>query len=310
MSRMRRIAPYFVLVVFSFFSIFSHEPFDFDGDDDDDYVPVRTYNGPLDWQVNLTSSRRPRKILVSGKFGKNSMFKKDVNKFRRKAVKTGAYSRKDVFAYYSFPTYIREDPTWSVHLQFLNDEDHPSARGGGYWFWKSVLIEHHLKELDYGDFIFFHDVDVEHFGDFDRSDYIVEEMIRRNASLALAVIPFLEQDWTKGDIFKAVCKDNPIPLIGKTAHYSANMITFRKTPGIERFVKQWKELVSDFKLVSDEPSVHPSFPHFVENRHDQSLLNVLIKCGYPDAFAAAETLDLTGFPSDHDNCRSWDTMVL
>jgi hypothetical protein len=38
--------------------------------------------------------------------------------------------------------------------------------------------------------------------------------------------------------------------------------------------------VSNFHLVSDEPSNLENIPVFKENRHDQSILSLIIKCRY------------------------------
>ena len=211
---MRKIHPHWYIVFSSVFSILSFTLLS--PQLETTYtITLDPHHGLLPSNVTFTQESQgndsiveplvlPRKIVVSAKFGANGMYRSDAAFFRLHAIDSGAFHKQDIFAYYKYPRFILDNPKWSRHLQFLNHssqhdivvDEHPTVKGGGFWFWKPVIIDHHLKELKFGDFLFYQDVDVYQWGDFQRSEYIMNQMIRRNASLGLAVIPFIEQQWS------------------------------------------------------------------------------------------------------------------
>jgi hypothetical protein len=42
-------------------------------------------------------------------------------------------------------------------LKFLNDPE-LNDLGAGYWFWKAPLLEHHMNQLEEGDFVVFNNL--------------------------------------------------------------------------------------------------------------------------------------------------------
>jgi hypothetical protein len=93
--------------------------------------------------------RRPRlkeKVIhLCAKFGSTEdQFAKEVDKHVETVLRSGVFQEEEIIRYTSFPSFIKDDPTWQQHLQFLEYPLHKSRRGGGYWFWKPVLIHHHL----------------------------------------------------------------------------------------------------------------------------------------------------------------------
>ena len=79
--------------------------------------------------------------------------------------------------------------------------------------------------------------------------------------------------WTKGDVF-AYFGDND-----KYAHHgqiASGIVFLRKCANAVAMVDEWYYICHNhYELISDTTSKAPSFPEFVENRHDQSILDLL-----------------------------------
>lgn len=64
----------------------------------------------------------------------------------------------------------------------------------------------------------------------------------------------------------------------KDAQYQSGVIFIRKEPKTVTLVKAWLDMYyENFYLVDDTLSLSPNEVGFVENRHDQSVLSLLLK---------------------------------
>jgi hypothetical protein len=108
----------------------------------------------------VAQEKPPNKVFISAKFGRDSMFAEQVARYRTQVEATGIFDADRIHTYADFPDWVMKDPRWSNHLMFLDKPKHSSKVGGGYWFWKAVLIGHHLDELNDGDCIVYSDSDL------------------------------------------------------------------------------------------------------------------------------------------------------
>jgi len=138
---------------------------------------------------------------VSAKFGKDAAFQKQVDEYHTYATNLHLFDH--IYAYAEFPDWILNDKTWSEYTALLQNKDHPSRKGGGYWFWKSVLIHHHLESLEEGDFLVYADTDL--YNQFNWIERLMETMRERDANLALYEMPYLERQCSKRDIYQHYC---------------------------------------------------------------------------------------------------------
>merc|ERR1712206_44582 len=86
-----------------------------------------------------------------------------------------------------------------------------------------------------------------------------------------------EHEWTKGDIFERFGTKYDDRHYGLTGQFWANMFVFRVNARTRHFMHLWESLCADYHLISDEQSRVAGSPSFIENRHDQSLLSMLVK---------------------------------
>merc|ERR1719356_1763099 len=97
--------------------------------------------------------------------------------------------------------------------------------------------------------------------------------------------PHCEHVWTKGDIFKRFGTTWDNPHYGLTQQPKADAMAFKINQRTRKLLRMWEDLLMDFHLVSDEKSNDKSLDgpmHYrKENRHDQSLLSMLLKASVP-----------------------------
>jgi hypothetical protein len=215
-------------------------------------------------------------IVVTGKFGYNNQFGHDVNVFCNKVKKTGLIEDdNNIYCYTKLPTFILQDTRFAKHLQYLTNPDDVSARGGGYWFHKSVLLRYRMENEEDGKYIIWADND--RFNFFRRGHFqgLIIAMEERSADFAIEELPRCpEKQWSKEDMLQAFHVNES----GRESNQvNANAMVIRNSPKMRRFVDAWVDCVSDWHMVSDDKSIIPNRVDFVENRHDQSILGLLVK---------------------------------
>lgn len=170
------------------------------------------------------------------------------------------------------PQVITSNPKWSRHIS-------KSTRGRGFWFWKPALINLLLEQgkIKDGDVAVWHDPDeTAYFGFYGHEDW--SNLVTKSTwDVFLKPEGACERHWTKGDIFRKFNVSWGDAQYGTTMQVHALLAVFKINQKTRAFLKHWENLMSDFHLVSDEPSHGPNAPGFLENRHDQSILSMLAK---------------------------------
>jgi hypothetical protein len=160
----------------------------------------------------------------------------------------------------------------SKHHDFI-EKNH---RGYGYWLWKPYFVQRTLLEMKENDILVYLDSGCQLNKDatkkFDEYIEIVEKSDHGNIAFEM---PYIEQDWTKGDIFEEL-KMN-ITQYGNTKQFAAGMIVMRKCTNTIKIVKDWYKYSQDYHLIDDSSSVSLNAPSFIENRHDQSIISLIRK---------------------------------
>ena len=178
-------------------------------------------------------------------------------------------------------------------------------RGFGYWQWKSYLIKRELERLDEGDIIFYCDsgCHLNHRGKERFKEYL--EMVGNSGCGVLAVDNGLDgKSWTKGDLFHYFQID--------IAHYNhtqylGGILFFRNTKTTRLLIEDWYNVCHNHhELITDSTSVSPNHVSFVENRHDQSALSLLLHTKYGANSISEDEV----WPSwNHDWSLLWDMPI-
>ena len=148
-------------------------------------------------------------------------------------------------------------------------------RGGGYWLWKPYIIHETLKKLNEGDLLIY--LDSKYFFTEPFTHWI-ENMLMNQDINVFRNKPnepsYFMKQWCKMDVIqkydrmKQVFEDNELDTW-------AGCIFMRKTPFTLSFVQEWLGMCT-YENISDSASVLPNHKDFIEHRHDQSLLSILI----------------------------------
>jgi hypothetical protein len=232
---------------------------------------------------------RDKRHFVTGFFSFNNSRHRASERSHLRAVGSGFFKLEHIYSYSTFPDFILRDPRLVNHLKFLESPDDVSKRGGGYWFWKPFLIDHHLQRMNDGDLLVFMDAD--RVDEIQLTAGVHRAMLVGNATLALAEMPSKQNFWTKRAVFEAYCP-NLQPESDDARQSDAGSLFIRKSPGTVQFFKKWQDAVCNWTLINDSPSASGSeYSGFKEHRHDQSLLNAILHCEYEDSNKTALQVD-------------------
>lgn len=220
----------------------------------------------------FTADIGQRVLHLSGKFGYNNSFAKEMQAKKMFYI----HNDKEELEFLSeLPSFILDDPRFSRHIRFLTDPTDDTKRGGGYWFWKPILLQHYLEqELQPNDWLIWSDAD--HNDPFVLAPLIQYMTMTKKTMAVMYIEGFVNREWTKRDVYEAYCGEKQ-PSSGGT--FWASYLVFRNTPGIRALIRQWANAMVDYHAISDEPSkIQPELMSFREHRHDQSLLSLILQC--------------------------------
>jgi len=186
------------------------------------------------------------------------------------AINTGGFDTVKIYNYDAI------DPV------FANKNKHilSQPRGAGYWLWKPYIIQKHLLEIDEGDILCYCD-----------SSYLFLDNIRKVSDEWLATkniaaphnkpneTSWMERNYTKFDTLVLMNVPRNLHETYKSSHQVwAGFFLVRKCLNSVRFVSEWLTYAQDYRIITDVPSTFgPEDKEFIDNRHDQSVLSVLLK---------------------------------
>lgn len=150
-------------------------------------------------------------------------------------------------------------------------------RGYGYWIWKPYIVLTMLEQLNEGDILVFSDA-----GNIWNNQGIARfkeylSMLSYEKPIVAFEQPFLTKDWTKGDVFNHICPQNWQDYAMELQLASGMYIIYKCKISMNVF-RRWNEIATNYRdLFTDKKSKNPNPKGFEEARHDQSVLNLLIR---------------------------------
>lgn len=165
-----------------------------------------------------------------------------------------------------------------------------SRRGYAYWSWKPVIIEETLENMQSDDILVYSDAGT-HLNPNGKNkllDYI--KLAEQNDIWVIQLEEHLSDiNWTKCDTIdffrnKITAPEKIAEFNQKISHgqLEGGTIILVKNAYTVGIINKWKELMSpkNLHLFDDSPSVKKEQPSFKENRHDQSVLSLLLKTNH------------------------------
>ena len=149
-------------------------------------------------------------------------------------------------------------------------------RGGGYWLWKPYIINETLKRLRTGDLLFYIDSKyyfTETFTDLYKDIFNVDNNILLWKNKPNESSYFLK-NWCKRDVVQKYNMEDA--TYNKNAEDCwAGVMMLKKNIFTDIFVNEWLDMCC-CDDITDRPSVGGNTNDFIDHRHDQSLLSILV----------------------------------
>ena len=128
--------------------------------------------------------------------------------------------------------------------------------------------------MNNGDYLFYTDAGILYMN----STYQVIDFLKeQNSEMWFDRITLKEKEYSKRDIFILLGVD--MPFYRETYQYMGGIQVYKKSKYTEKFLEELLYYSQDKRLITDNPNTQgqPNYPGFKDNRHDQSILSLLIK---------------------------------
>ena len=149
-------------------------------------------------------------------------------------------------------------------------------RGGGYWLWKPYIINETLKKIKDNDLVFYLDLKYYFIEDFTELyyDYMKEHdiLIWKNHPNDNT---FLMKKYCKMDVILKYNMYEPI-IKNNLEDYWAGAIIIKNNNFTKDIISQWLNMCCIYEDITDTDSINPNIEEFIEHRHDQSLLSIVL----------------------------------
>jgi hypothetical protein len=149
-------------------------------------------------------------------------------------------------------------------------------RGGGYWLWKPYIINAFLKNINDNDIVFYLDskyLFIENFitlySDFMLNNDILIWKNKPNGEV------YYMKNWCKMDV---ICKYGMYDkAFNENAVESwAGALIVKKNEFVVWIIQEWLDMCCNYDDISDSPSQTENSSMFIEHRHDQSMLSIVL----------------------------------
>ena len=208
-------------------------------------------------------NKDPKKYFIT--FG-NGLFKNRSKTLFDEATSTGW-----------FDGVIIESPDTIQHFMNLHTNQFSKGRGFGYWIWKPYIILRQLMQMNDGDYLFYIDAGSrilshkkERF-----NDYV--GLLDTQSVWASGTTSYKVNQFTKKSLLRRLGMLGYSDLCN-CLQVESGFIAIKKTKEGITFIQEWLNLCleDNYKYITDE-LFEEQDSCFIEHRHDQSILDCLIK---------------------------------
>ena len=148
-------------------------------------------------------------------------------------------------------------------------------RGNGYWLWKPYFILKTLREkLNDGDYLFYTDAGILYMNS---TNYIIDFLNKQASEMWMIRLGIKEKNYSKRDAFILLGVD--MPIYSETYQFMAGIQIYKKSKYTEKFLEELLYYSQDKRIITDDNNTQgfDNYPSFIDHRHDQSILSLLIK---------------------------------
>jgi len=168
-------------------------------------------------------------------------------------------------------SYLKEDNTfWNIHKEFIMNNE----RGYGLWIWKPYIIKKQLEKITENDILVYADSGcILNINGKDRMNEYIEMSKKSKSGIVCFQLSQIECEWTKMDVFNYL---NANDLL-ETKQIISGIFIIRKSDKSVEIINKWYDICCNYNLIDDSQSISINHEFFKENRHDQSIISLLIK---------------------------------
>ena len=210
----------------------------------------------------FTSKRKQKIVAISYS---NEIYQRQLQLNKKSALEVG-----EVDEFYSYgPDDV--DPIFREKNKNILSR----RRGNGYWLWKPYIINKTMIEkLNYGDYLIYADACVLYMNS---SRFLVNFLKEHKAKMWTHISYYKEYMFSKRDAF--ILLDADSPYYAQTGQYFATYQIYQKAPSTIKIVQEWLQYGQDVRIITDDKNRlgKKNYPGFKENRHDQTIISLLIK---------------------------------
>ena len=226
------------------------------------YISLFFFN--INERININNKKQKSYKIVAISYA-NYLYRRQLLNNKKSALEVGK-----VDEYYSYGPYdIDKD------FRERNKEILSRKRGNGYWLWKPYFILKTLKEkLDEGDYLIYTDAGILYKNS---TDHIINFLNEQNSEMWMVRNNYIEKIYSKRDAFVLLGADQP--FYTDTNQYMAGIQVYKKSKFTEKFLEEVLYYSQDKRIITDDPNTLGlnNYKEFTENRHDQTILSILIK---------------------------------
>lgn len=161
---------------------------------------------------------------------------------------------------------------WDLHGDFITK----NKRGYGFWIWKPYLVQKNMNEIKDGDYLIYADAGCEmNANGLKRlNEYIgmLDDDEEQYGILSFQ-LTFPEYKYTKQELLHYLNCDEDLK---NDNQFIATVVILKKTKHSVSVINKWYEIACNYDLISDIKHMEQD-SRFVDHRHDQSILSVLVK---------------------------------
>ncbi len=154
-------------------------------------------------------------------------------------------------------------------------------KGGGYWIWKSHIIQKKLQEIDDGDILIYLDAgcSINPYGK-KRLDQYVKMLNKSDTGIISFEIIYQEKKWTVKEIFQYF-NLNIDGKIANSRQINGGVRIMKKCKNVVDMINLESKALYDNSLLFTDHYSRKQRPGFRDNRHDQSVFSVIRKMHNP-----------------------------
>lgn len=199
----------------------------------------------------------------------NGRFQNSKKRLLQEARSTGWFDTVTVYGPEDLDTTFEKKYSYILKLK----------RGGGYWIWKSHIIQKMLDKIDDSDILIYLDAGCTINKGGGKRFYEYMNMLEDSKEGILSFqLPYVEKHWTTNQIFDYFYATDKIKNSGQLL---GGIRIMKKCPNLLKMIKLESKALHDDPWMFTDRYNKKQQSYFKENRHDQSIFSIIRKLHNP-----------------------------